>query len=586
MLNEAFVNALGVSPLDKRKHRSEARKEKKMSEISEKTYNLILGCDEIPKKINFADSLIISELVPLFHSKKCNNDKIYLLTVAAAAKLSITELVNTFGASEYMAKKAIELFSEKGILSQPNSKKSGNALSPEIVESVKRFYLSDSVSRQLPGKSDNLYVKIDGEKVLRQKRLLLQPLKFLYTMYMEVNPEHSIGFTKFTVLRPQECIFPDSARTLSQCMCLLHTNASLLFEAIDLSTMTASWDNPLKNASDCIALIQCNPPTEECNLRTCPHCPSIETFKELLFEVFCDSDFDSVTFHQWLSVNRTCSLEKITKCAQDFVHLLAEQLDKLSPHSYIAKKQSEFLSQTQDSLKEGEAIVLLDFSENYTLQIQNAVQSYYWHQKQTTLHVAVAVFRHDGKIVTRNYVSLSDYLKHDTAAVHLYMSKVIAHMKVDLPFTIHKIIYFSDGCSGQYKNRYSMGNVLRHRKEYGIDAEWHFHATSHGKNKCDAIGGIVKSVAFRATKQQNTANQMTNSKELYDFLSVRMKSVTFDLVDEAELKLHNREQQHVFAKCRPIPGCRSFHAFLPEDDKAMNCKRHSLSPTSKCVKVF
>lgn len=166
------------------------------------------------------------------------------------------------------------------------------------------------------------------------------------------------------------------------------------------------------------------------------------------------------------------------------------------------------------------------------------------------------------------------------------MSKVIAHMKDDLPFTIHKIIYFSDGCSGQYKNRFCMGNVLRHRREYGIDAEWHFHATAHGKNRCDAIGGIVKSVAFRATIQKSTEQQMTNAKELYEFLAVRMKNVTFDLVDEAEHKIHKREQQTVFAKCKPIPGCRSYHAFLPDDEKLMNCKHHSLSTESKCVQLF
>lgn len=231
-------------------------------------------------------------------------------------------------------------------------------------------------------------------------------------------------------------------------------------------------------------------------------------------------------------------------------------------------------------------IVLVDFSENYTLKIQNAVQSYYWHQKQATVHVAVVLYKKDDKILTKNYVSLSNYLKHDTAAVHLYMSKVIEHMKTDLPFTIYKMFYFSDGCGGQYKNRFAMGNLLHHREEYGIDAECHFHATAHVKNKCDAIGGICKSTAFRATHQLNTAEQLTDVKKLYDFLSQRMKNVTFDYVDETEHKIHKREQQAFFTKCNPIPGCRSFHAFVPEDAKSVNCKRHSMSTNSKCFKLF
>jgi len=587
MLNDALVCALGMSPLDKKKLRSKVGQEEKVEEIAKKTVDLVLGCDSKQNaKKTSVDSLILAELVPLFHSKTSSSDKISLLTVAAAAKLPITEIVHTFGTTEYMARKAIELHSLKGILARPEPKKSGNALTSEVVESVKRFYLRDSVSKQLPGKCDNFTVKVNGEKTIVQKRLLLQPLKFLHELYKEDYPLNDIGFTKFSSLRPRECVFPTSARTFSQCMCLLHTNPSLLLESIDLAKMTESWDKPLRGYADCIALMQCQPASEECHLRTCPHCPSVETLKNLLFEVISATDIESVTFHQWLTGNRSCSLEKLTKNVQEFVDLLAEQLEKLSPHSYIVKKQAEFVEQTQNSLKEGEVMLFLDFSENYTLQIQNAVQSYYWHQKQATVHVAVAVYKQNDKICTKNYVSLSDYLKHDTAAVHLYMSKVIAHIKNDLPFIIHKMFYVSDGCSGQYKNKFSLGNVLRHRKEYGIDAEWHFQGTAHGKSICDAIGGITKSVAFRATHQKSAAQQMTNAKELFEFLSERMKNVTFDLVDEVEHKAHKRELQEVFAKCKPIPGCRSFHAFIPDDAKSMNCKRHSMSSQSKCVKCF
>ena len=34
-------------------------------------------------------------------------------------------------------------------------------------------------------------------------------------------------------------------------------------------------------------------------------------------------------------------------------------------------------------------------------------------------------------------------------------------------------------------------NLCYHHKDFGVDAEWHFSATSHGKGACDGVGGTV-----------------------------------------------------------------------------------------------
>ena len=48
---------------------------------------------------------------------------------------------------------------EKGILSDPNPKR-GKTLEEDTVQRVKEFYLSESVSRQVPGKKNTVSVKI------------------------------------------------------------------------------------------------------------------------------------------------------------------------------------------------------------------------------------------------------------------------------------------------------------------------------------------------------------------------------------------------------------------------------------------
>ena len=75
---------------------------------------------------------------------------------------------------------------------------------------------------------------------------------------------------------------------------------------------------------------------------------------------------------------------------------------------------------------------------------------------------------------------------------------------------ITKITYFSDGCSRQYKNRKTFINLCYHLEDFGVAAEWHFFATSHGKGPCDGVG--VKRQAAKASLQRD---QITTPHELF-----------------------------------------------------------------------
>ena len=59
-----------------------------------------------------------------------------------------------------MAKIAKKTAREKGILSDPNPKR-GKTLEEDTVQRVKEFYLSEDVSRQMPGKKDTVSVLSD-----------------------------------------------------------------------------------------------------------------------------------------------------------------------------------------------------------------------------------------------------------------------------------------------------------------------------------------------------------------------------------------------------------------------------------------
>ena len=131
-----------------------------------------------------------------------------------------------------MVKTAKNLKAQKGILAIP-AQKIGKRLPSEISIRVQQFYEEDEFSRMCPGKKDCVPVRIDGQKVYKQKRLLLCNLKEMYTAYkMRYGPE--VGFSKFCELRPKWCVTVGVAGSHSVCVCTYHQNVKLMLAGTDI----------------------------------------------------------------------------------------------------------------------------------------------------------------------------------------------------------------------------------------------------------------------------------------------------------------------------------------------------------------
>ena len=125
-----------------------------------------------------------------------------------------------------------------------------------------------------------------------------------------------------------------------------------------------------------------------------------------------------------------------------------------------------------------------------------------------------------------NFVVISECLHHNTIAVYLFQKNLIAFLKKQCS-TITKIIYFSDGAASQYKNRKNFLNLCNHQADFGIEAEWHFSATSHGKSACDGLGGTVKRLAARASLQHPYEHQIITPFQLYQWAMENVPGVHF-----------------------------------------------------------
>ena len=128
---------------------------------------------------------------------------------------------------------------------------------------------------------------------------------------------------------------------------------------------------------------------------------------------------------------------------------------------------------------------------------------------QATLHPCIYYYSCDGKELQHGSLFfISECNIHDTVAVHLFQRQLVEYLKSTYG-VITKITYFSDGCAGQYKNCKNFINLCYHLEDFGVPAEWHFFATSHGKGPCDGVGGTVKRQAAKASLQRVYTDQIT-----------------------------------------------------------------------------
>jgi hypothetical protein len=75
-------------------------------------------------------------------------------------------------------------------------------------------------------------------------------------------------------------------------------------------------------------------------------------------------------------------------------------------------------------------------------------------------------------------------------------------------------------------------NITCHNEDFGVPAEWHFFATSHGKSACDGVGGTQKRLAAKASLQQPYNDQIMTPHQLYEWAQSSIHNLNFDFVTE------------------------------------------------------
>eukprot|EP00731_Ephydatia_muelleri_P014922 Em0008g642a len=340
-----------------------------------------------------------------------------------------------------------------------------------------------------------------------------------------------------------------------------------------------------RNMRNCLAAIQCEPPTYKCATGTCKRCPGAEPLREELESIMEANGVETVQYNQWVSTDRA-NLNTCVVSVEEFLDLFIAALQKLQLHDFIAKNQATFLAEKKEGLSPGEFLVIADFSENYSFVVQDEVQSFHWNNLQATVHPFLCYLKNsEGKIDNVCFTVISENKEHDTISVHLFQQKLISFLTEHFSKKPQKIIYMSDGCADQYKNCYNFTNLCHHDEDFAIPAEWHFFATSHGKSPADGMAGTVKRTAAKASLQRPYEDQILTPKQLFDFVSQEIIGIHFAYATSQEYEEEAKLLKERFSHSKTIPGTRSFHSFIPNSNFSVEVKPYSKSTKKKIEKV-
>ena len=124
---------------------------------------------------------------------------------------------------------------------------------------------------------------------------------------------------------------------------------------------------------------------------------------------------------------------------EEALNCLQEKIVFFLQHVFVKRKQSAFFEDHIANLKEDEAIVQVDFSENYTCQYQYEIQAAHWSQEQVTLFT-VAIWAKDtaNNTTCNSHIIVTDDHNHDKKSVAVFMDYIINTLVTDT-VSIHKL---------------------------------------------------------------------------------------------------------------------------------------------------
>lgn len=434
------------------------------------------------------------------------------------------------------------------------------------VAKVTGFYFNDEISRASPNVKDYVMVKEGNKRKKVSVKHLMYPIKEVYAMFCEENPDLKVSVSKFFNLRPVN-VLSFTKMPHNVCCCHIHENVRFMLKSLqkaDIVFKDMYVDYGMhKN-------FVCDPETENCFTNECSTCKNVVKIKTLARQVENQSQF--VTWSKWVKVERNkktqnckteqddntnqyCNIEKVkkTNTITELLEELYQQIPEFLNHEFIKKHQAEVVAKLIELavlLGSDIAVICIDFAENFKCFNQNEPQSA--HYGQTPVTVFTIAIYHRG--FTPMAIA-SECEKHYKESILAYLDVIIDQ----LPTTVKKIYFWSDNPTSQFKNQFIMEGMRTLQTRHEKIISWNFYAAMHGKSVVDGIGGSVKRYV-----RDRILTHGASVKSAEDFVTVASKmAVKVILMKNSDIAERNKliGFDKIIKNSKRITGISNFHFF-------------------------
>ena len=506
----------------------------------------------IRKQLEF-NSAVVADLSKKHNECRKNRDKQIMAKVFSNGFLKKYRLLSKASKTFGLSKKAQKNSRNRGTrLSEYDRKTTAQKLNDTVVKCISDFFERDDISTQAPGKRDT----ITRGGVKKQKRYLADTIANTHKKFLSEHPMQ-MSYSTFCRYRPFWVVARQSS-DWDTCRCRRHENISLKSERLHSIGALNSPDPELIMLQLC-----CDITRKSCMYRECKTCDGNRVD-------FNEVDINAEThWFEW----QTTNVEKLNKngetemkrnVAKNMVFGTVGRLmesfekeinDRFCKHTYNIRNQYREIRKLRKGLTEEDAIIHIDFSENYSCKHNSEIQSMHFggSRQQTSLHTGMIYLKRDNNIA---FSSVSDCTRHDPAAIWAHLKPVLNFLKETQP-QVKKIHFISDGPTTQYRQKHNFYLLSSLPFDWGFQyINWTFLEAGHGKGAADGVGAVLKRTADRVVLQGKDlpdAQAVFNCLQTHD-LSVKLFYVTTEDVAAMDAVIPQG--------LKPVPGTMQFHQII------------------------
>jgi hypothetical protein len=375
----------------------------------------------------------------------------------------------------------------------------------------------------------------------------------------------------------------NGAEVLPECAgkTVAYNSLSSLWESI----LCAKEDYQMFHRRDCL-LGEC----ASCGIQLLKTCPLELSSEKLVKWKSIGSEVVGYT-EEGLPKKAPAVQYRLTKASELFQYL-KPRLEAFLVHNYIATWQDLQFKELFSSVPRDTVISCVDFSENYSMKIQNETQSMHWRSQQVSLLVHITYRLNPSWSEENNEPLLLKeihyYVSNDKVHDSLYVQHCFLmhwNFMKGQDFTPKNHIVWSDGCSGQFKSarawyfisRYPSLTITDGILPEGCQMLWNYFASGHGKGEVDGAGALCKR-EVRKEQLKVHGRCIQNAEQMVSFLR-----------EESNKQHHGPPSSRMFTnkffweikegdisrvqdlQCETVPGSRQQHQV-----RSVSCKDPTL----------